>query len=287
MSSPVFTPGALAPFEAKVYQTRARQQKNAELSTSSKTDKIASRDSLKKDEKMDIDEGTVRVKRSAIPPSNKSSEGDISKMTATTRKRKRPEVEELDKEDVEQTPPPTKKTNNLDELLIKGTFKAPMSKNIQKEYNDLVKAVQNTPSKSRTVKKISGTGGMVSVADLVAYQIGWGKRVIEWYENGIKGKKMDMPGDGFTTWSYTNMAIHFYKAYQYDSGPEQDAEFQRIASRIIDIVEKEYQTGNLEKEGVWDWATLNSGKQWPLSKWVQVNTVAPYKKATGYVKKAY
>jgi hypothetical protein len=35
--------------------------------------------------------------------------------------------------------------------------------------------IASIPASSRTLKKIEGTGGKVSVTELIAYQIGWGK----------------------------------------------------------------------------------------------------------------
>jgi hypothetical protein len=51
-------------------------------------------------------------------------------------------------------------------------------------------------------------------------------------------------------------------------------------------VEKEHHSGNLQRIGIWPWCTLKSGKDWPLYKWVQVNSVAPYKRAISLIKKS-
>lgn len=160
---------------------------------------------------------------------------------------------------------------------------AKLSQNIQKEYNALVKVVARVPD--RTAQRIPFTGGVISVAELIGYQIGWGKRVIDWYEAGIRQKKIVMPGDGFDNWNYTNIAQHFYKSYQYDAAKQQDRVFYDTTYKIIEIVEKANQEGNLETAGEWEWQKLQSGKYWPLSKWVQVNTVAPFKRATTEIKK--
>lgn len=169
------------------------------------------------------------------------------------------------------------------DLTIRGTFISPLSLAIQKEYNKFREAVKRIATEHRKAKNISFTGGNVSVADLIAYQIGWGKRVIEWYETGIAGKTMVMPGDGFKTFSYTAMALHFYKFYLYDAAQKQDQEFHNIVIRILEIVEKEYKTGNLDKKGVWGWCRLHSGKEWTLNKWITVNTSSPYKRATSLI----
>lgn len=156
---------------------------------------------------------------------------------------------------------------------------------IQREKNRLVKLVSEIPFAKRTLKMIDGTGGTVSVADLIAYQIGWGKNLIRWYEAGMKGEKPNMPGDGFVKWDYVAIAQYFYDKYHYDASEQQLEVFEQMVSRILEIVECEEKSGQLDKIGVWDWCTLSSGKQWPLCKWIQVNTVAPYKRAIQWIKK--
>lgn len=169
--------------------------------------------------------------------------------------------------------------------LITTQFKAPLSQAIQKEYNKLLEAVASVPIKQRAVKAVEGTGGKVSIADLIAYQIGWGQLLLSWYKAGLKGVMPAMPGEGFATWDYSGLASHFYDKYQYDSGDKQLQKFQAVVEQILALVEHEYKTGNLDKVGVWPWCTLASGKEWPLSKWVTVNTVAPYKRAAAFIRK--
>jgi len=168
---------------------------------------------------------------------------------------------------------------NINSFLIERQFKAPLSKKIQAEYNKLLNIVAQIPLKYRRLKKIDGTGGNVSVADIIAYQIGWGTLLIGWYKAGIKGKKPSMPGEGFSIWDYSGLAQHFYAKYQHDASYKQIKEFHAVVGQILDIVEKEHQSGNLDKIGVWPWCTLPSNKQWPLSKWCTVNTTSPYKRA--------
>ncbi len=153
---------------------------------------------------------------------------------------------------------------------------SPLSKEIQDSYTKLTAAVAQVPAKYRKIKRLDGTGGKVNISDLIAYQIGWGRLLIHWYEQGLKGKISKMPGEGFTKWDYIGLAKHFYKKY---SGLGQKKQFHTIVEKILEIVEQEYRRGNLNKVGVWAWCTLSSGKQWPLSKWVRVNTASPYKKA--------
>ena len=168
--------------------------------------------------------------------------------------------------------------------LIEGNYTALLSHSIQKEYNRLISDISLIPNHVRTEKLIEFTGGKIGVTDIIAYQIGWGTLLIGWYEAGIQGRMPLMPGEGFETWDYVGLAQHFYAHYQLDAGNKQEQTFHDTVCAIIALVEKEYKLGTLEKTGIWAWCTLKSGKQWPLSKWVTVNTIAPYKRATRLIK---
>lgn len=160
-----------------------------------------------------------------------------------------------------------------------------LSQEIKTAYQKLIKTVTNFAIPMRTIKVIEGTGGNVSIADLIAYQIGWGKGLIRWYEAGIQGKIPEMPGDGFAKWDYTAIAKHFYEKYRYDAADQQLQIFHQVVLRILEIVQIENQKGQLNQIGVWPWCTLASGKAWPFSKWIRVNTASPYKRAVQLIKK--
>lgn len=170
--------------------------------------------------------------------------------------------------------------------MTSNILRAPLSQEIQREYDKLMHLIASIPVSSRTLKKIEGTGGKVSITDLIAYQIGWGKCLIKWYESGLKGEIPVMPGEGFSTWDYTAIARHFYQKYQYRHPDEQCQVFHHLVLQLLDIVEKEHLAGNLDRLGIWPWCTLKSGKQWPLSKWIKINTSSPYKRAFQLIKKS-
>jgi len=156
-------------------------------------------------------------------------------------------------------------------------LKSELSKNIKTEYDRLIKIIKEV-SKTNNYNEIN-------IRNLIAYQIGWGTLLLGWYTTGLKGEMPEMPGDGFAKWDYKKIAEHFYKKYHLKSLDDQLKAFSVTVKKIITFVEKEDANGNLYKIGAWKWCTLKSGKKWPLSKWVQVNTVAPYKKAQSLIKK--
>ncbi|MDP1879518.1 MAG: ClbS/DfsB family four-helix bundle protein [Parachlamydiaceae bacterium] len=179
--------------------------------------------------------------------------------------------------------------NKMIENLLNAeqVLKAPLSLEIKKEYDRLIKLIVSIPFSERNLKKINGTGGKVSVTDLIAYQIGWGKCLICWYESGLKMEAPEMPGEGFSKWDYVAIAQHFYAKYQYDQNDQQVKAFHQVVFQLLDIVENENQTGHLDQIGIWTWCTLLSGKHWPLSKWIRINSCAPYKRAYHAIKKCY
>ncbi len=163
------------------------------------------------------------------------------------------------------------------------TLISPLGCAIQKESEKLVRLASAISPEERTSQL---ENGKICAADLIAYQIGWGRCLIRWYEGGIKGEKPEMPGEGFSKWDYSSIAAHFHRKYAFDREEKQIEEFERTVQSILEIVEKEYRTGNLDKLGIWEWCTLKSGKPWPLEKWVRVNALSPYKRASSLLAKA-
>lgn len=161
---------------------------------------------------------------------------------------------------------------------------APLSRDIHQEYTKLKQQIESAPAVFRFEKAIKSTGRDVNISDLIAYQIGWGKAVIRWYHAGLNSETPIMPGDGFTAWNYTAIAEHFYHTYRYSCTEEQNAVFDQVVAHLIEITEQEHQMGRLEQTGIWPWCTLHSGKQWPLSKWIRVNSCAPYKRARNLIR---
>lgn len=158
---------------------------------------------------------------------------------------------------------------------------------IRQAYDKLRITLAAVPIVKRNLKLIDGTAGKISLTDLIAYQIGWGKCLIRWYESGLHSKVPEMPGEGFSQWKYAEIAQHFYEKYRFDAGEEQLKILDELVLNIVEIAKQEETSGNLERIGVWSWCTLRSGKLWPLRKWIQVNTVAPYNQAVKMINKTF
>jgi hypothetical protein len=158
-------------------------------------------------------------------------------------------------------------------------LKTPISSEILNAYKKLLKPILQISETHFFENLYDGTGGKVSAAKIISYQIGWGTFLLTWYKSGVANKKIVMPGDGFDTWNYKKIAVYFYQKYASLSQEKLLRMFECVVRDIVLITEKEYASGNLDTIGVWQWCRLKSGKEWPLSKWIRVNTIAPYKRA--------
>ena len=151
-------------------------------------------------------------------------------------------------------------------------------------HKKLQEIVERVPAGDRKKKQISFTGGLCSVCDILAYQVGWGTLLLGWYRAGLKNEMPVMPCKGFD-WDYNALADHFYTKYNRNTLRFLKNSLEQIVDELGIVIEKETQSGNLDKLGVWPWCRLKSGKEWTLSKWIQVNTIAPYTRATSAIRK--
>jgi hypothetical protein len=154
---------------------------------------------------------------------------------------------------------------------------------LPKAHQNLERLLGTIPRELENKRCIDFTGGPVSICDLVAYQIGWGSLVIAWFETGIAGKNPEMPCKGFN-WDYTILAKHFYKLHAKKDLSILRNELCAVVEKILEIITKTDAQGKLETLGHWNWCILPSGKEWPLAKWIQVNTVAPYTRAAKIIR---
>lgn len=113
-----------------------------------------------------------------------------------------------------------------------------------------------------------------SPADLLAYQIGWGRLLLAWEAEETAGRQPAMPAPGFKWNQLGALAQHFYQAAAGVSRPALMAEFAALRRSLGEWLQG-MDESTLLVPGQRRWA----GDKWPLAKWVQVNTAAPYNAA--------
>jgi len=142
---------------------------------------------------------------------------------------------------------------------------------IRDSYTKLSKEISNIPesmSRDRTLP------GEISLCDLVAYQLGWGRLLTGWYESGEKGIMPVLPSEKYKWNQLGDLAKSFYEEYSgYDLTTLLN-KFDEMVTHVLSIIDKHNDEG-LYTIGIYKW----TGDKWPLGRWINVNTSSPYKSA--------
>ncbi|QQE10792.1 ClbS/DfsB family four-helix bundle protein [Planctomycetota bacterium] len=123
-------------------------------------------------------------------------------------------------------------------------------------------------------------GTMVSCCDVVAYQIGWGELLLSWEESEMRGEEVCMPCEGFKWNELGKLAEKFYKQKKGKSLKVLRKEWEAVYSKVRAWIE------SLDEEEVFEVGMREwTGEKWVMAKWVQVNTIGPWKSARTKVRK--
>jgi hypothetical protein len=148
------------------------------------------------------------------------------------------------------------------------TNKRELLTHLQVAYLKLLEEVATVPP---VLERDQGLEGGISPCDLLAYQIGWGRLLLSWDALETQGKTVDMPAPGFKWNQLGLLARSFYQEHRGQSLAQLQAQFTTLVGEIRQFIESS-SDDTLFGTGKRRWA----GEKWPLAKWIQVNTVAPY-----------
>lgn len=130
---------------------------------------------------------------------------------------------------------------------------------------------QELASIPAALERDCGMEGGTSPCDLVAYQLGWGRLLLSWDRLEQQGLTVEMPAPGFKWNALGPLAQAFYREHQGRSLTQLLGEFDMLAQQLRDFLE------NLSKEALFQPGQRQwTGPKWPVAKWFQVNTIAPY-----------
>ncbi|HGY5238843.1 ClbS/DfsB family four-helix bundle protein [bacterium 19CA06SA08-2] len=149
---------------------------------------------------------------------------------------------------------------------------------IDTNFGKLLKALQAVPESKAQELAMEGRskGTSMSVANLVAYLIGWNELVIKWIERDAAGLPVDFPETGFKWNELGRLAQKFYRDYE---GLAYSALLARLMAARARIVELIVTRGDDELYGR-PWY-----EQWTLGRMIQFNTTSPYHNANGRLRK--
>lgn len=161
-------------------------------------------------------------------------------------------------------------------MRIKKTTSLPSSKaELLAKFKDAYKSLHaELYELSEIESRVSQLEGGISICDLLAYQIGWGKLLLGWEQAEQNGERPAMPAKGYKWNQLGALASLFYQTYHPYSFEQLRIEFDKLAHDLIQMIDnmREEELCLLKQR---QWA----GEKWPLVKWIQVNTIAPYSAA--------
>ncbi len=109
---------------------------------------------------------------------------------------------------------------------------------IDMNFGKLLKALQAVPESRAQELAMEGhsKGTSMSVANLVAYLIGWNELVIKWIERDAAGLPVDFPETGFKWNELGRLAQKFYRDYEGLAYPALLARLMAARARIVELI---------------------------------------------------
>lgn len=140
------------------------------------------------------------------------------------------------------------------------------------EFNDI-----HNSNKDKQVEGVDKTP-----AQMIAYQLGWMNLVLDWERNEKLGHECVMPAPGYK-WNQLGLLNEsFYEKYSDYTLDELRSLFQETEQQWqnwIDTLSDE----ELFVQGVRQWTGTKPG--WAMVKWIQINSVAPFKSFRTQIRK--
>ena len=156
--------------------------------------------------------------------------------------------------------------------------KAELLSAIDMSYRKLAADLQTVPPERMRDCTLDGhtAGTLISVADLVAYLIGWNELVLKWHRQKRDHLPVDFPETGFKWNELGLLAQKFYRDYALLSYEEL---FARLATAKDSIVALVSECADDELYGL-PWY-----EKYTFGRMIQLNTAAPYANARGRLRR--
>mgnify|MGYP000955001512 CR=1 FL=1 len=120
-------------------------------------------------------------------------------------------------------------------------------------------------------------------AQMIAYQLGWMDLLMQWDKDEAAGKAVVTPCEGYKWNNLGGLYQSFYEKFSSYSLVELQSMFNEKVIAVVQWLE-----GFSEEEvftpGSRKWAS-STPSNWPVWKWVHINTVAPFKSFRSKIRK--
>lgn len=118
---------------------------------------------------------------------------------------------------------------------------------------------------------------------MIAYQLGWLSLIMGWDKDEKEGKQVVTPRGGYKWNNLGSLYQSFYDEFSSCSLAELQDLFKEIVSAFVERLdgfsEEDIFTPESRK-----WAS-STPSNWPVWKWVHINTVAPFKSFRSKIRK--
>ncbi|MBZ6007793.1 ClbS/DfsB family four-helix bundle protein [Leuconostoc gelidum subsp. aenigmaticum] len=142
---------------------------------------------------------------------------------------------------------------------------------IEINYKKYIDEFINIPNelKNTRVDKVDRTP-----SENLSYQLGWITALLNWEKDEIAGKKVYVPAEGYKWNNLGGLYQSFYETYDTYTLSEQ---INLLNQKVTELCEwlSTLPDDILFEPNKRQWATTNA--QWPVWKWVHINSVAPFK----------
>lgn len=119
--------------------------------------------------------------------------------------------------------------------------------------------------------------------EMIAYQLGWMSLIRGWDSDELAGKEVITPAPGYK-WNQMGAIYEgFYSTYRTQSLSELKQLYQEAVSSLLDWL-MAFSADELFQSGGRKWAQ-STASNWPIWKWVHINTAAPFKTFRGKIRK--
>ena len=160
--------------------------------------------------------------------------------------------------------------------------------NNKKELIDEIKKTSELFIKEFTEIKENEKNKMIDGVDrtpsqMLAYQLGWMDLIQTWEANEQKGIAQVMPKEGYKWNTMGSLYEEFYKEYSKYALNELIDMFHKSVDDIIKLVDS-YTEVELFEQSKRKWSS-STPSNWPIYKWITINTVSPFKTFRSKIRK--
>lgn len=112
-------------------------------------------------------------------------------------------------------------------------------------------------------------------AQMIAYQLGWMNLILDWESKEQQGITVITPTPDYKWNNLGGLYESFYKKYDAYTITELCDMFVETENKIIQLITT-YTDTELFQQGERKWSS-STPSNWPIWKWIHINTVAPFK----------